>query len=319
MTASGGLRIAIYGDGRWAADTLERLADAGHRIAGVILRASPTDTTLGDAAARLRVPVLRPARVNAPDSMRAIAALQPELGISVAYNQILRAPVRDAHTRGVVNFHAGLLPFYRGRNVINWAIINGESEIGLTAHYVDDGIDTGDIIAQLTLPIGWTDGYGDVLRRVVDRMPSLVVDTVRDLAAGTAQRRCQSDHPGTYFGGRGEGDEWIDWSASSRTIHNFIRAISTPGPGARTTLEDEPVIVWRAFYDPSWPNYVATPGQVVGRHASGALVKTGDSTILVESIEGASGPQQPTWPIGTRLGWNWRMGMHAAPVARPQR
>lgn len=319
MTEGGGLRIAVYGDGQWAADTVARLADAGHRIAGVILRASPSDSTLGDSAARMRVPILCPARVNAPDAVAAIAALHPELGISVAYNQILRAPVRDAHARGVVNFHAGMLPFYRGRNVINWAIINGETEIGLTAHYVDDGIDTGDIITQLALPIAWTDDYGDVLRRVVDRMPSLVVDTVRDIARGTAQRRRQADHPGTYFGGRGDGDEWIDWSASSRTVHNFIRAIATPGPGARTTLGNEPVTVWRAFYDPSWPNYVATPGQVVGRHDSGVLVKTGDSTILVESVDGPSGPQRPTWPIGTRLGSNWRMGTHAPPVARPPR
>lgn len=319
MTEGGGLRIAVYGDGQWAADTLGRLAGAGHRIAGVILRASPSDSTLGDAAARLRVPILRPANVNAPDAVAEIAALRSELGISVAYNQILRAPVRDAHPRGVVNFHAGMLPLYRGRNVINWAIINGETEIGLTAHYVDDGIDTGDIITQLAVPIGWTDDYGDVLRRVVGRMPSLVVDTVRDIAAGTAQRRRQADHPGTYFGGRGEGDEWIDWSASSRAIHNFIRAISVPGPGARTTVRNEPVIIWRAFYDPSWPNYVATPGQVVGRHSSGALVKTGDSTIRVEVIEGPSGRRPPAWPIGTRLGWTWRMGTHAPPVARAPR
>ena len=321
MTAAGGLRIAIYGDGQWAADSLTLLAGAGHRVVGVVLRASPTDSTLGDAAARLGVPVLCPPHINAPETVAQVAALEPELGISVAYNQILRAPARQAHARGVINFHAGKLPFYRGRNVINWAIINGETEIGLTAHHVDDGIDTGDIIAQLTLPIGWTDGYGDVLRRVVERMPSFVVDTVRDIAAGTAQRRRQADHPGTYFGGRGEGDEWIDWSASSRTIHNFIRAISRPGPGARTTLGDDRIIVWRAFYDPSWPNYTATPGQVVGRHHSGALVKTGDSTILVQTIEGPSGegPEQPKWPIGSRLGWNWRTCMHAPPVARPPR
>jgi len=319
MTASGGLRIALYGDGQWAADTLDRLTEAGHRIVAAVLRQSPSDASLGDAAARLRVPVLQPARINAPDVVRQIAALQPDLGVSVACNQILRAPIREAHALGVINFHAGKLPFYRGRNIINWAIINGETEIGLTGHYVDDGIDTGDIITQVTLPIGWTDGYGDVLRRVVERLPSLVVDTVREIANGTAQRRRQADHPGTYFGGRGEGDEWIDWNASSRTIHNFIRAISEPGPGARTMLDHTPVIVWRAFYDPSWPNYVATPGQVVGRQPGGALVKTGDSTILVQSIEGQTGREQPTWRIGTRLSQHRCVCEDAPPVARPPR
>ena len=319
MSEPGGLRIAIYGDGQWAAATLACLTDAGHRIAAVVLRQSPTDASLGDAAARLRVPVLQPGKINAPDVVREIAAFQPDLGVSVAYNQILRAPIREAHPRGVINFHAGKLPFYRGRNIINWAIINGETEIGLTGHYVDDGIDTGDIITQVTLPIGWTDGYGDVLRRVIERMPSLVVDTVREIATGTAQRRRQADHPGTYFGGRGEGDEWIDWNASSRTIHNFIRAISEPGPGARTMLDHTPVIVWRAFYDPSWPTYVATPGQVVGRQPGGAFVKTGDSTILVQSIEGQTGREPPTWRIGTRLSKQRCVCGDAQPVARPPR
>src|SRR5690606_9436503 len=109
----------------------------------------------------------------------------------------------------------------------------------------------------------------------------------------------------TYFGGRGAGDEWIDWAEPSDRIHNKIRAISRPGPGARTWLDGEQIIIWRGHFDPQWPRYLATPGHAAGRSAAGALVKTGDSTLLVaeaERIEGAAGA--PDWPVGTRLGVN---------------
>ena len=102
-------------------------------------------------------------------------------------------------------------------------------------------------------------------------------------------------------------------------MHNFIRGIAAPGPGARTMLAQDRIIVWRAFYDPSWPNYIATPGQVVGRHRTGALVKTGDSTILVQAIERHAGAEQPNWRIGTRLGSNRSACIGAPPVARPPR
>lgn len=319
MSPARSLRVVLYGDGQWAADVMEPLARGGHTIVAAVLRSAPSDAVLADAAARAGIPVLAPADINADDTVREIAKLGADLGLSVAYNQILRGPIRQAHRLGVINVHAGKLPYYRGRNIINWAIINGESEIGLTVHFIDDGIDTGDIIKQITIPIGWTDGYGDVLGRVVARVPALVVQTVEAIAAGTAQRRPQAHLPGTYFAGRGDGDEWIDWTDTSRNIHNFVRAITRPGPGARTVLGGDLVIVWRAQYDPAWPSYRATPGQIVGRSADGALVKTGDSTILVQEVEDAAGAGVPKWRIGTRLEPDRLSCIAARPVAHVPR
>jgi methionyl-tRNA formyltransferase len=221
----------------------------------------------------------------------------------VSYDQIVRRPLLDSAPRGFVNFHAGKLPLYRGRNVVNWALINGEPEIGITGHFMDEGIDTGDILLQRTLPIGWTDGYGDVLDRVVAAFPDLVDATLELLAEDRAVPRRQAHLPGTYFGARREGDEWLDWSDTSRNLHNKIRAITRPGPGARTVLGDEPLVLWRAHWDPSWPVYRATPGEVIGRQSDGAIVKTGDSTLLVREA-GLPGQAAtiPAWPTGTRLG-----------------
>jgi methionyl-tRNA formyltransferase len=297
------LRIVLIGDGRWAAASLAALDAAGHHVTGVVLRHRPSDDSLSQAARRLDVPFRQPARVNTPDVLEWLQQARPDLLLSIACDQILRAPIRAVAPLGALNFHAGKLPFYRGRNVVNWAIINGEEEIGVTAHFMDDGIDTGDIVLQRTLPIGWTDTYGTVLARVVDAMPSLVVDAVGLIATGRAEPRPQRHLQGTYFGGRGPGDEWIDWSSRSSDLHNFIRAITRPGPGARTVFDGEDVVIWRAHFDRSWPSYIAIPGQVVGRSDAGVTIKTGDSTLLLQEVQIAGRTAgAPDWPIGTRLG-----------------
>ncbi len=297
-----GLGVVLFGDGAWAAETLLALRNTPHRALGVVLRRQPSDGSLGDAARELGVPVLQPGVVNDPPVLEQLRTWAPDLGLSIAYNQIFRRALLELPRLGLLNFHAGLLPFYRGRNVINWAIINGERDLGLTAHFVDEGIDTGDLLLQRRVPIGWTDGYGDVLCRAVRALPSLVIDAL-DLVAGGRYTRTPQPKTGTYFAGRSEGDEWLDWSDSSVNLHNKVRAITRPGPGARTLRGERRITVWRAYCDPEWPKYLATPGQVVGREEGGVLVKTGDSTLLLQEVQERDGsPYTPAWPIGTRLG-----------------
>lgn len=300
------MRILYFGDGRWATLGLKQLVEEGYHLLGVVLRTQPTDPSLALEARGFGLPIYQPRRVNASEFVRSIVDLAPDLNLSVSYDQILRRPVLETARLGFINFHAGKLPDYRGRNVINWAIINSEIEIGLTAHFMDEGIDTGDIILQRTLRIGWTDTYSDVLSRVIEAFPELVVETVRQIADGRVKRRPQAHLMGTYFAKREDGDEWLDWSDTSRNLYNKIRAITHPGPGARTLLKDQVVIVWRAFYDPAWPKYIAIPGQVVGHHpGEGVIVKTGDSVLLVQEAQiDDSEVHLPNWQIGTRLGIN---------------
>ena len=300
------IRLLLFGDSVWAAESLRRLVADGFPVSAVVLRASPTDSTLDRAARELRIPVEKPPDVNDPEFVSSVSDLRPDLGVSISYDQILRPRILKAAALGFVNFHAGKLPFYRGRNAINWAVINGESEIGLTAHYVDKGIDTGDIILQRTLPIGWEDTYGTVLERTTEALPNLVSEVAHLIGSGTASRQPQAHLQGTYFCKRQEGDEWLDWSDTSHNIYNKIRAITDPGPGARTVLGEKVVMVWGACFDPEWPEYMATPGQVVGvRPGEGVAVKTGDSTLLLREVEVAGEERHvPAWPIGTRLGIN---------------
>lgn len=296
------MRIVLFGDGLWAADTLLRLREEGHDVAAVVVRVRQGDHELESMAHSLGIPILQPAHVNAPDVVASIQALAADLHLSIAYNQIFGAAIR-ATAPWFLNVHAGKLPQYRGRNIINWALINGEHEIGITVHLVDAGIDTGDIILQRTLPIAWTATYGEVLDQVVRMVPALVIDSVSLIASGRAQPRPQGPG-GTYFGGRRDGDEWIDWTRPSVEIYNLIRGISRPAPGARTLLGEDQIVIWRARYELDWPRYRATPGEVVGREpGAGVLVKTGDSTLLVQDIQIGLHPTiVPAWPLGTRLG-----------------
>jgi methionyl-tRNA formyltransferase len=299
------MRVLMFGDGPWAAKSLVALGETNCELVGVVTRHKQSDSTLEDAARYLALPVLRPANAGDRDFVELVSRMAPDLGLSISYNQILRRPLLDCARLGFVNFHAGKLPYYRGRNIISWAIINGELEIGLTAHFVDEGIDTGDILLQRTFPISWTDTYGDVLGRIVENFPAFVVDALNALGEGKTAREPQSHIQGTYFSGREDGDEWLDWSDTSFNLYNKIRAITRPAPGARTLLGDAVVIVWSAQYDPSWPKYIATPGQVVGRNGEGVVVKTGDSTLILREIQIDGGNcHTPAWPIGTRLGMN---------------
>jgi methionyl-tRNA formyltransferase len=187
--------------------------------------------------------------------------------------------------------------------VINWAIINNESELGLTVHYLDEGIDTGDIILQQTIPIQWEDTYGSMLAKAQDRFLSLLSEAVRLIEHGEAPRIPQQKDAGTYCPARVEGDEWIDWSDTSLNIYNLIRAIAQPGPGARTLVGERTLVMWTARYDLRWPVYRATPGVVVEMLPGlGVRVKTGDSTLICEwtQLDGEE-PATPTFRVGTRF------------------
>lgn len=299
------MELVYFGDGLWATKCLRSLLDEKHRVLGVVLRRRPSDDTLRELAEAEGIPVRVPARVNDEEFVAWVRSLRPRLNVSMSYDQILRRPMLAVAPLGFINCHAGKLPFYRGRSVVNWALINGEEEIGLTVHYVDEGIDTGDILLQRALPLQWEDDYGSVLAKLEDAFPSLLAEALRRIESGDAERRPQSHLEGTYFSARVPGDEWLDWGESSLRVYNKIRAITRPGPGARTWVAGRELIVWRARYGPDWPRYIATAGVVVGLlPGRGVKVKTGDSTVLLESVQFADEPEPrvPSFRVGTRFG-----------------
>ena len=299
------MRLLFFGDGLWATESLKRLLDDGHQVLSVILRKKPSEDSLERFSQKSGLPVTAPGQVNDSDFVAWVREQPADLNVSVSYDQILRRPILETAPLGFINCHAGKLPYYRGRNVINWAIINNETEIGLTIHYIDEGIDTGDIILQKLLPIHWEDSYQRVLNRVQRAIPGLLSEAVTRIVSGKVRRLKQNHLEGTYFSKRIHGDEWIDWGDTSLNIYNKIRAISHPGPGARALFGSRTLIIWQASYDPAWPKYMAVPSEVAGIMPDGGIkVKTGDSTVILNQVqfEGKENPADiRSFRIGNRF------------------
>lgn len=304
------MKIGYFADGPWSHLALEKLVSNGHKICFIVPRYDTQDPKLKVWSEELDVPFLLSSNVNDPVFVESLREFGVELFISMSFNQILRSDIIRFPPKGFINCHAGKLPFYRGRNPLNWVLINGETSMGITVHYVDEGIDTGDIIHQDEVPILPADDYGTLLDKAVEACPSALLKAVGKIGTGDFQPIAQSTiHPvGSYFGRRRIGDEIIDWNWPSERIHNFIRAVTSPAPGARSNRDGESeVIFWRSELIEGAPSYISTPGEVVGRTGEGVVVKSGSSTLLVKCVSELDGDEKkrqlhvPRYRIGTRF------------------
>ena len=281
------LRIGYFGDGRWARLALEKiLVDSSFVVSYIVLRFKTPDEVLRRMAEEHDIPCFQVQNVNEEAFLAQIREYAADVNVSMSFDQILQKEIINIAPYGFINCHAGALPFYRGRNILNWAIINGEEEFGVTVHYVDEGIDTGDIILQKFASIGRKERYGDVLCKAQRLCADTLYDALLLLSEGRAERIPQKAiHPvGFYCSGRTFGDEYIDWNWTSDRIYNFVRGIADPAPGARTFLKERECIIDLAEVLEEAPDYLDKPGCVVGKDGTSITVKTGDSTLRVLRI-----------------------------------
>ena len=201
--------------------------------------------SVADLAAQHRIPFITPEDPNAPEVVERIAALRPDFFFSFYYRLMLKAPLLTIPARGALNMHGSLLPKYRGRVPVNWAIIHGETETGATLHYMTEKPDNGDIVAQTAVPILPDDTAGEVFAKVTLAAERTLRDALPLLIAGTAPRRIQDLSQGGYFGGRKPEDGRIDWTQSARQIHNLVRALAPPYPGAFTEVDGHRLVIER--------------------------------------------------------------------------
>jgi len=276
------MKIGFFGDGPWAERALLPLAqDSRYTIVFVAVRASRPDPKLIEIAQSRGIPLLCPVSVNSDERLAEIGKFGADLHVSMSYDQIFREKILSLPPRGTLNCHAGALPFYRGRNPLTWAIINGESEFGVTVHWVDLGIDTGDIVRQVRTPIKPSDTYATLLDSAEELCASTLVQAISDVHAGTDRRIAQAtiDPVGMYCCRRREGDEEVDWTSDTSSIERFVRALVPPGPGARTTWKDTPYAILAAEKVDGAKPYAGAAGEVIGRDGGGILVKSGDTFL----------------------------------------
>lgn len=208
-------------------------------------RDNPNETIWFESVQKLAelhgIPVITPDDPNAPEVVEQIRALHPDFFFSFYYREMLKAPLLAIPGQGALNMHGSLLPKYRGRVPVNWAIIHGERETGATLHYMTEKPDNGDIVAQQAVPILPNDTAFEVFQKVTVAAELALNGVLPDLLAGKAQAVKQDLSKGGYFGGRKPEDGIIAWSQSAQRIHDLVRAVAPPYPGATTQLLGKPM------------------------------------------------------------------------------
>lgn len=201
---------------------------------------SPSETIwferVADVARDYGIATVAPADVNSAETVARIASLAPDFFFSLYFRQMLQPALLAIPARGALNMHGSLLPKYRGRVPVNWAVLNGERETGATLHYMADKPDAGDVVAQTAVPILPDDTAADVFAKVTVAAEIVLDRALPALIAGTAPRIPMDLAAGSYFGGRTPADGRIDWSQDAARIHNLVRAVAPPYPGATTTV-----------------------------------------------------------------------------------
>lgn len=215
---------------------------------------NPNENIWFDSVAALAalhdIPVITPDDPSTPEVIAQVRAAQPDFLFSFYYRNMLKKPLLDIPSRGAFNMHGSLLPKYRGRVPVNWAIIKGETETGATLHVMNEKPDNGALVDQQAVPILPDDTALEVFHKVTCASEITLNRCLPGLLAGSAPLTPQDLSKGGYFGGRRAEDGRIDWSRSARDIHNLVRAVAPPYPGAFTTLEGRTLKIFQTLVEP---------------------------------------------------------------------
>jgi methionyl-tRNA formyltransferase len=278
------LNIGYFADGPWSHEAFKKLIIDGEiSIKFICVRFDTQDQTLKQYCKQYNIDYLKGRNVNSVEFIGKLSKYNCDLFVSMSFNQIFKKEIINLTKYKIINCHAGKLPFYRGRNILNWVLINDEKEFGITVHYVDEGIDSGDIILQDLHPIKDTDDYLTLLTRAYIECSSILYRAVCLFKNGGMIGKKQEDiHPvGFYCTQRKIGDEYINWKDSSRNIFNFIRSICSPGPMARSFINGLEVKINKAEMVQDATVYKCIEGAILNIDKTGFLVKTKDSFIKV--------------------------------------
>ncbi|ACX64233.1 methionyl-tRNA formyltransferase [Paenibacillus sp. Y412MC10] len=288
------MNIVFMGTPAFAVPSLEMLIAEGYTIAAVVTQPDRpqgrkkvlTPTPVKEAALRHGIPVLQPQRLRNPEAVAELAEYKPDLIVTAAYGQILPKSVLDMPALGCLNVHGSLLPAYRGGAPIQRSIINGEPVTGITLMYMAEGLDTGDMIARTEVPIEDDDTAGTMFEKLSQAGAELLRRELPRLVKGRVEAEPQDDSKATYAPNLTRDDEKIDWSRTSREIYDQIRGL-VPYSGGFTLWNGEVFKVWAAAKPDSAqkPSGDAQPGTVLELHETGIVVKTGDGTLTLLTVQ----------------------------------
>jgi methionyl-tRNA formyltransferase len=293
-------RIVFFGYSEVGYSCLELLLSRGDNVVALITHEdNPNEKiwfkTPAVAAREKDIPIFTPDSVNTPEWVERIAALQPDLILSVYYRNMISTRVLALPRLGAFNMHGSLLPKYRGRAPINWAVLHGEPRIGMTLHRMVKSADAGAVVDQQGVDIGPRDTAEQAFRKVLPCARQVLERRIDQLLAGTAPETEQDASQATYFGGRKPEDGRIRWTQTSTPIFNLIRAVTDPYPGAFTDVLGARLMVWWAEDESpavrALPVKCGQPGEVLS--VSPLIVATGAEALELTRTEWRGTPSRP--------------------------
>lgn len=279
------MKIVFMGTPEFAVPSLKALVEAGHEICGVFTQPDKPKnrgmklmpTPVKEYALTQGAPVFQPVKMRDGEALGILKELSPELIVVAAYGKILPVDILELPPKGCINVHSSLLPKYRGSAPINWAILNGDDETGVSIQYMAEGVDTGDVIASAVTPISLEENAQQLYNRLAEMGAELVCRVVADIEQGTAHAVPQDHSMASHAPMLSKELSPIDWNKSARQIHDQVRGLY-PWPSAITEIDGVRCKILRTAIAGEATG--KTPGSFVQADKKGLKVACGGGEVL---------------------------------------
>jgi methionyl-tRNA formyltransferase len=302
------MKIIVMGYHNIGYACLEKLLEMNANVAAVVTHAdNPLEKiwfhSVRDLAFENCIPVYQPRNVNDPRMVGAVRHIAPDVIFSFYFRQIIGRELLCIPRVGAFNLHGSLLPRYRGRCPVNWALINGEKETGVTLHRMDIKPDRGAIVAQRAVKIDFTDTGRSLFDKMSKASAELIAEVIPLMQKGKFHETEQEHSKASYFGGRKPEDGLIDWAQGAVKIYNLVRAVTDPYPGAFTFYRGRKLFIWWAEPDEQDAPSRARPGQLLlPGGEKGLAVATGKGILTLKRVQWEGEPELEGDRLATALG-----------------
>ena len=304
------MNLIFVGKGKKGALTLKGIIEKGWRVQLCVTsppKNSDTewDVSVDQICSEKKIPIHATGNINSEESLMKIKSLSPDVIIVSSFTQIFKQPLLKIPSMEVVNVHSAMLPDYRGASPLNWALINGEENVGCSVIAMDEGIDTGDILSQRKISVDINDTILDLHTKINHIASDLVHEVLNDYKNDSVKRIPQKHSEGCYYHSRTFEDGLINWrTMTAIQVHNQIRALAPPYPCAFTYIGNKKLFLCRArLLD---ENYCGVSGRIISVQKKGMIVIAKDRGVLIERARLEEGEEQRASDFTNLRGSNLR-------------
>ena len=286
------MRVVFMGTPDFAVGTLLAIADAGHEIVGVVTQTDKPvgrkqelkPTAVKAAALERGLKVYQPQKLrNNPEFLETLEQLSPDVIVVAAYGKIIPKEILELPKYGCLNVHASLLPKYRGAAPIQWAVIDGEEKSGVTIMQMDEGLDTGDMLAKVEVPITKEETGGSLFDKLAEAGANLLAETLPKLGTGELHPVKQPlESPTPYARMISKADGRMDWALPAQKLECFVRGMN-PWPAAYTSLRGKGLKIWKSQVEAVQSG--KRPGTILAADEKGLLIQTGENALRITELQ----------------------------------